>query len=233
MKKFLLIIFLILNTVIQASELLTLAKENFEAIPQTLIDKKKYKQEIRLGEKLFHEKRLSINDKISCNSCHNLQTFGLDNLATSQGHNGKNGDRNSPSVYNAALDFSQFWDGRASDLENQAMGPILNPVEMGMPNAKAVVDKISQIEEYKKLFKQAKLELTFENIAKAIASFEKTLLTPSRFDDFLLGKEESLIDVEKKGLKKFIDIGCINCHNGPAIGGGMYMKLGLFRKFVS
>lgn len=212
-------------------KLKVLALEHFQPIPESLIDQSKYKDLIHLGQKLFFETRLSINNKISCNTCHNLKKHGVDNQSTSVGHAGEKGGRNSPTVYNASLHIAQFWDVRAQDLEAQALGPILNPVEMGMPNAQAVVDKISNITEYKELFKKAEIELNYVNIGKAIGAFEKTLLTPSRFDDFLKGDLKVLSELEKKGLKRFIDIGCITCHNGPGVGGGMYMKLGVVNEY--
>jgi cytochrome c peroxidase len=179
--------------------------------------------------------RLSVNDKISCNSCHGLNNYGVDNEPTSPGHEGKRGDRNSPTTMNAALHIAQFWDGRASDVEQQALGPILNPVEMGMPNKGAVVKKIQAIDEYQTLFAEAfsqeKYPFNYKNIGKAIGAFERTLLTPSRFDDFLNGDEDALSKSEKKGLMKFINMGCATCHNGVAIGGNSYKKIGLVESY--
>ena len=169
---------------IKVSEL----KETFSPLPSSLINVSKNKDLIHLGKKLYFEKRLSINNKVSCNSCHGLKSFGVDNEATSPGHNGKRGDRNSPTTLNAALHLAQFWDGRAKNVEEQALGPILNPIEMGMPSEKAVVDKVKKIKEYmvdfKKAFPNEKNPLNYKNIGVAIGAFEKTLLTPSRFDDY-------------------------------------------------
>lgn len=186
---------------------------------------------VKLGKKLYLDPKLSINDTISCNSCHGLDTFGVDNNPVSSGHDGSKGERNSPTVYNAALHFLQFWDGRAKDVEEQALGPILNPIEMGMPAEEDVVNKLKKDKEYTALFKAAFPEerdpLTYQNIGQAIGAFERTLLTPSRFDDFLKGSENSLNDAEVRGFKAFVENGCTVCHNGVGLGGNSFQKLGL------
>lgn len=210
-------------------------KQYFEPLPASIIDEEKNAALIKLGKILYMDPRLSVNDKISCNSCHGLNNYGVDNEPTSPGHEGKRGDRNSPTTMNAALHIAQFWDGRASDVEAQALGPILNPVEMGMPTKGAVVQKIQAIDEYQVLFAEAfsesKYPFNYNNIGKAIGAFERTLLTPSRFDDFLNGDEDALNKSEKKGLKKFMRMGCANCHNGVAIGGNSYKKIGLVEPY--
>jgi cytochrome c peroxidase len=216
-------------------ELRQVALENLATLPKNFYDAKKNKALVDLGKKLYFETKLSVNDKMSCNTCHNLDTYGVDNEPTSPGHEGKRGGRNSPSVYNSALHIAQFWDGRAADVEAQAIGPILNPIEMGMPSEAAVVEKIGKVEDYQKSFKQAfpKADpaLTYKNIGVAIGAYERTLLTPSRFDDFLNGKDKALTEIEKKGLKRFVEIGCTSCHNGAAVGGSMYMKLGAVNEY--
>lgn len=208
-----------------------LLKRFFEPLPDSIIDEQKNAALIKLGQKLYMDPRLSINDKISCNSCHSLSNFGVDNEPTSPGHDNKRGDRNSPTTMNAALHIAQFWDGRAKNVEEQALGPILNPVEMGMPSKGAVVKKIKAIDEYKELFAEAfseeKYPFNFRNIGIAIGAFERTLLTPSRFDDFLKGDEDALNKKEQRGLKKFISMGCATCHNGVAVGGNSYKKIGV------
>ncbi|MDH5551952.1 MAG: c-type cytochrome, partial [Nitrosomonas sp.] len=210
-------------------------KQFFEPLPASIIDAEKNAALIKLGKTLYMDPRLSVNDKISCNSCHGLNNYGVDNEPTSPGHEGKRGGRNSPTTMNAALHIAQFWDGRASDVEEQALGPILNPVEMGMPNKGAVVQKLKAIDEYQELFAEAfseeKYPFNYNNIGKAIGAFERTLLTPSRFDDYLNGDEDALNMNEKKGLKKFMRMGCANCHNGVAIGGNAYKKIGLVEPY--
>jgi len=213
----------------------TALKQFFEPLPAAIIDEKKNAALIKLGKKLYLDPRLSINDQISCNSCHRLDNFGVDSQPTSPGHEGKRGGRNSPTTMNAALHIAQFWDGRAKDVEEQALGPILNPIEMGMPSEAAVVNKLKKIEEYKALFAEAfkdeKDPFQYKNIGKAIGAFERTLLTPSRFDDYLKGDENALNDSEKRGLQKFIHMGCATCHNGVAVGGNSYKKIGVVKPY--
>lgn len=191
---------------------------------------------VKLGKMLYHDPRLSKSGLFSCNTCHNLATYGVSNLPVDIGHKWALGPVNSGTVFNAAFYKAQFWDGRAKDLEEQAKGPILEPVEMAMPSEQAAVDRIKSIPEYRKLFAKAfpkdKEPLTYDNIAKAIAAFERTLLTPSRFDKFLLGDKKVLNDEEKKGLKLFVDEGCASCHNGIALGGD-FQKLGVVKPYKS
>jgi cytochrome c peroxidase len=193
--------------------------------------------QIKLGEKLFFEKRLSSNNSISCNSCHvvDKKRGGVDNEPTSPGAFGKRGDRNSPTVLNAGFQFAQFWDGRAPSLEDQAKGPVLNPVEMAMPHEKAVLERISADPQYRRLFAQAypeaKEPITYDNVAGAIAAFERTLITRDRFDDFQKGDDQALRPVELKGLETFLTIGCTTCHNSPSMGGNSYQKVGLVNPY--
>jgi cytochrome c peroxidase len=186
---------------------------------------------VDLGRKLYFETRLSINGKISCNTCHLLDKYGVDSLSTSPGHDGRRGDRNSPTVYNAALHVSQFWDGRSPDVEDQAKGPVMNPIEMGMPSAEKVEEVLKSIPGYVDAFAKAFPDedeaITYNNYAEAVGAFERGLVTPSRWDDFLRGKENELSDAEKAGFNKFVSVGCATCHMGPALGGMMYHKLGL------
>ncbi|TXI17192.1 MAG: c-type cytochrome [Nitrosomonas sp.] len=210
-------------------------KHFFEPLPDSIIDETKNAALIKLGKKLYLDPILSVNDRISCNSCHRLDNFGVDSQATSPGHDGKRGGRNSPTTFNAALHIAQFWDGRAKDVEEQALGPILNPIEMGMKSDTDVIDKLKKVDEYKAMFAEAfkgeKDPIVYTNVGKAIGAFERTLLTPSRFDDYLKGDEKALNDAEKRGLQKFVHMGCANCHNGVAIGGNSYKKIGLVEPY--
>lgn len=210
-------------------------RETFSSLPESDIDKEKYRDLINLGEKLYFEKRLSVNNQMSCNTCHRVDKFGVDNEATSPGHEGKRGDRNSPTTFNSSLHLAQFWDGRAKDVEEQALGPILNPVEMGMKSEKEVVDKIKNtkgyLEAFKIAFPEQKDALTYKNIGVAIGAYEKTLITPSRFDKFLNGDLNALNMQEKRGLKKFMHKGCISCHSGPLLGGNDYQLLGAVNEY--
>lgn len=184
-----------------------------------------------LGRMLYYDKRFSKSQQISCNSCHMLDKYGTDNAAFSTGHKGQKGGRSAPTVYNAALHIAQFWDGRAPTVEEQAKGPVLNPIEMAMPDKEHVIKVIKSIPGYADAFKKAfpgeADPITYDNFGKAVGAFERKLLTPSRWDEFLKGKKDALTDAEKKGFETFASVGCVTCHNGAAVGGHMYQKLGL------
>lgn len=188
---------------------------------------------INLGRMLYYENRISKNQKISCNSCHKLDAYGQDNLPFSPGHDGSLGGRSSPSTYNAAIHIAQFWDGRAPTVEEQAKGPVLNPIEMGMPDADFVVKVLKSMPGYVDAFKAAfpgeADPVNYNNFGKAVGAFERKLLTPSRWDDFLKGKQDALTAEEKKGFENFAKAGCVTCHNGAGVGGHMYQKLGLVK----
>ena len=188
---------------------------------------------VKLGQMLFHEKRISKNHDISCNSCHTLTTFGVDKEPTSLGHKGVRGGRNSPTVLNAFGHIAQFWDGRAADVEAQAKGPVLNPVEMAMPSPEAVMQTLASMPEYVSYFKLAfpgeKDPMTYDNFAKAVGAFERQLATPGRFDAYLEGKDDALTAPERKGLETFVEVGCAGCHSGALLGGMMYQKVGLVK----
>ncbi|MDH5398461.1 MAG: cytochrome-c peroxidase, partial [Cyclobacteriaceae bacterium] len=188
-------------------------------------------EKVALGKKLYFDNSLSKDNTQSCNTCHNLSTFGVDNKSFSEGNDGGLGGRNSPTTLNAALHMAQFWDGREPDVEAQAGGPILNPVEMAMPDEASVVEKLADIEGYAEMFASAfpdQPEITYDNLKKAIGAFERKLITPSRFDKFLAGDEGALNDTEKQGLQTYLDAGCTTCHAGNLLGGAMYQKFGLF-----
>lgn len=216
------------------TQLLKEAREFFQPIPPLAENPQNpvTKEKVKLGKMLYYDPRLSKSGIISCNTCHNLATYGVDNLPTSVGHGWAIGPRNAPTVYNAAIHIAQFWDGRAKDVEEQALGPILNPIEMAMPSEKEVIERLKSIPEYVEMFKRAfpndKDPITYENIGKAIGAFERTLMTPSRFDDFLKGNTKALTLEEKKGLKLFIEVGCAPCHSGPAVGGEAFFEFGQF-----
>lgn len=195
-------------------------------------------EKIALGRTLYYETRLSKNHDVSCNTCHDLQNYGIDvrtdesgdRIATSMGHKKAFGERNSPTVYNAAFHLAQFWDGRAADVEEQAKGPILNPVEMAMPSEAHVIKTLKSMPAYVEMFKAAFPDdndpINYDNMAKAIGAFERKLVTPSRFDEFLSGKMVALKQDELRGLELFLDVGCITCHGGSTLGGTQYQKLG-------
>ena len=190
---------------------------------------------VMLGRMLYFEPRLSKSQKISCNSCHDLATYGVDGQPTSDGHKGQRGTRNSPTVYNAAAHFAQFWDGRAADVEAQAKGPVLNPVEMAMPKESNVVAVLVSMPEYVDLFTKAfpknPKPITYDNMARAIGAFERNLMTPSRWDALLKGDQSALTAEEKVGFQTFVDSGCQMCHNGALLGGASYQRIGLAKAF--
>lgn len=178
---------------------------------------------IELGKKLYFDPRLSKSGLISCNTCHNLATGGVDGVSAAIGHQWTANPHhlNSPTVYNAVFNIKQFWDGRSPDLEDQAQGPMQAAPEMAISKEMAV-KRISSMPEYQKEFKKAygTKEITFKKIADTIGSFERTLVTPSPFDKFLEGDVNALNNVQKVGLKTFIDKGCVSCHTGIGVGGG-------------
>ncbi len=192
-------------------------------------------EKIELGKKLFFDTRLSKANKVSCNSCHNAMKAGDDGLPRSPGHEGKLGGRNSPTVFNSAYWSVQFWDGRAPSLEEQAKGPLINPIEMGMTNHDVVVDIVSTvpayIQEFEKAFGPGKV--TIDKLVKAIAAYERTLITPnSPYDRFVAGDKAALGAAAKRGWSKFGQIGCTTCHSGPMFNGpAMAMGTGFYQKF--
>jgi cytochrome c peroxidase len=186
---------------------------------------------IRLGRLLYFEPLLSRTGKISCNSCHPLDHYGVTHTKVSIGVDGKLGLRNAPTVYNAAGHFRLFWDGRAATLDEQASGPLGNPSEMGMEVGR-VVEELKSIPGYKIPFARAFPDqanpITIGNAARAIAEFERGLITPARWDRYLDGDSHALTQAEKEGAKLFANLGCMVCHTGAYVGGTMFEKLGVF-----
>jgi cytochrome c peroxidase len=217
--------------------LMSKAKTYFAPLP--LIAKNpentKTKQKIALGHKLYFDTQLSMDQTISCNSCHNLATYGVDREITSIGDDGGRGTRNSPTVLNAALHTTQFWDGRAADVEEQAGMPILNPVEMAIPNEEFLVERLKGDDAYPALFVEAFPDqedpLTYENIRLALALFERELLTPSPFDEFIKGDPNAISAEAKEGLNTFVEAGCITCHSGALMGGNLFQKFGVYGNY--
>lgn len=190
---------------------------------------------VNLGRMLFFDPRLSRDRDLSCNSCHRLDNFGVDSEPTSIGADGKRGRRNSPTVFNAAGHASMFWDGRAATAEEQATGPILNPAEMAMPDAAAVVARLTVIPGYVEAFTKAfpgdANAISLEHVGVAIGAFERGLYTPSRWDRFLEGDTRALDEAEVVGFKVFSDVGCVSCHTGEYLGGSTFQKAGLVREW--
>ena len=222
---------------IDAQQIQKLAKQYFAVLPTTAVNPENELTEdkILLGKVLYFDNRLSKDQTQSCNTCHNIDTYGVDNQPTSMGDNGGFGARNSPTTFNAALHISQFWDGSNADVEQQAGGPILNPVEMGIPNEAFLLERLKKIPEYQELFAAAypneKELFTYKNLTFAIGAYERTLLTPSNFDKYVAGDIDALSIDAQKGMKEFIDAGCTQCHAGALLGGNMLMKFGLFSDY--
>jgi len=234
MKKTL---FLALTTssIMMASSLSQQVKDaGLKPIPQSqtellkLIDNPKNpitKEKVELGKKLYFDPRLSKSGLISCNSCHNLSEGGDDGMSAAVGHKWTANPHHlsSPTVYNSVFNVKQFWDGRSPDLENQAQGPIQAAPEMSA-TPKHVVDTVKSMPSYVKEFRTAygqDVKITFEKVADTIATFERTLVTPSAFDKFMNGNPNAMTKKQKTGLKTFINVGCASCHNGVGIGGTM------------
>jgi cytochrome c peroxidase len=188
-------------------------------------------ERVSLGRRLYYDTRLSENNTVSCNSCHDLTEYGVDKgQAVSLGHDKKPGGRNSPTVYNAVLQFVQFWDGRAPTLAAQASGPMMNPVEMGMSGPDAVLTVLranpDYVSAFKKAYPESKNPVTMENVTDAIAEFESGLVTPAPWDGYLRGSQNALTTEQKEGLRTYMQSGCSACHAGTGMGGNSYQKLG-------
>lgn len=188
---------------------------------------------VELGKQLFFDPRLSRSGFISCNSCHNLATGGVDNLPSSIGHGWQLGPINSPTVLNSSYNVAQFWNGRAKDLQEQAAGPIENPAEMASSHDLAV-DVLESIPGYVGQFERVygSRAITVENVTDAIAAFEETLVTPnSRFDRWLNGDDGAITQEELAGYELFKSKGCTTCHMGAAVGGTLFQKMGLVKPY--
>lgn len=192
------------------------------------------KRKAQLGKQLYNDPILSADGTVSCASCHILDAGGDDNLKFSFGIKGREGEINAPTVLNSRYNFSQFWDGRAKDLPEQAAGPIENPVEMGN-NFITLVDTLKQQKAYRAHFGKIYSDgITKENIVDAIAEFEKALVTPNApFDRYLRGDDNAISDAQKEGYELFQRKGCIACHNGMNIGGNLYQRFGIFEHYES
>ena len=212
---------------VAGSELHARALKHFEPLPEHAFEEgmDRSQELIDLGRMLYYEPRLSKSGIISCNTCHSLTTFGVDQTPVSIGHQWQEGPLNAPTVLNAALHKTQFWNGRAKDVEEQAGMPILDPLEMAATeeHVLAVLQSIPEyVERFQQAFPEKETPLVYENVGNAIGAFERILLTPSPFDAFLQGDERALTDSQKKGLEVFLDQGCMACHNGPVLGGQIF-----------
>ncbi len=191
------------------------------------------KEKAMLGKQLYMDTTLSADGKVSCNTCHDTKTFGMDNQVFSTGINGvMDTPFNSPTTFNAAFNFVQFWNGRAKDLADQARSPFTNPQEMGLNDEAEVIKIIEQNPDYKAKFNKIYGEINMDNITDAIAEFEKTLITPNApFDRYQKGDENAISEAAKRGWNAFKTNGCVACHQGQNIGGTMYQKIGIFEPY--
>lgn len=192
-------------------------------------------RKVILGDLLFHDTRLSADNTISCASCHGIGTAGVDNKQYSEGVNGQFGGVNAPTVYNAAYNFVQFWDGRAVTLADQAAGPPLNPIEMACESFDEIIAKLQQDANFTKAFTAVYADgYSEKNITDAIAEFEKTLLTPnSRFDRYLKGDKSAINETELAGYELFKKYDCATCHVGEILGGQSYELMGVKRDYFA
>jgi cytochrome c peroxidase len=194
-------------------------------------DNPRTEAKVALGRMLYYETRLSRDGQHSCNSCHDLADYGVDHNSVSTGVREQTGSRNSPTVYNAAGHIAQFWDGRAPTVEEQAKGPILNPIEMGMPSGAAVLAALREAPAYREAFRRAFPDdanpMTYDNLGRAIGAFERGLVTPSRWDAYLRGNQGALTPAERVGFNAFVEAGCAGCHGGTYLGGGSFQRLGV------
>ena len=215
------------------------AQAQWTALPDTApapADNPTSADKVELGKMLYFDPRLSSTGTVSCFSCHNVMEGGDDHMTTSAGVHGLKGGRNAPTVWNAAFHSVQFWDGRAPSLEEQAKGPPVNPIEMGMPNLDAVIGRIRHIPGYKPYFEKAFGAgdvVTMDNAAKAIAAYERTLITPgSAYDKYAKGDKKALNAQQVRGMEAFASSGCMSCHQGPAFNGpALPQGTGFFMKF--
>lgn len=209
----------------------SIGEEPITPLPLTVpLDSKK----VELGRRLFHDAKLSADGSVSCASCHKLAIGGVDRLVRSRGIGGKEGGINAPTVFNSGFSFRQFWNGRAETLEEQVDGPLQHPAEMGAtwPQAIAALSKdLSYRSEFTAIYRDG---IQPHNIRDAIATFERSLVTPnSRFDRFLRGDRTALNEDEQAGYRLFKQLGCISCHQGMNIGGNIYQKLGIMEDYFT
>jgi len=215
---------------------------DWKALPDTApapVDNPTTTAKVELGKMLFMDPRFSSTGTISCNSCHNVMEGGDDSRRTSMGVHGKTGGRNAPTVWNSAFHSVQFWDGRAPLLEDQAKGPVANPIEMGMKDVETAMARVRKIPGYKLIFEKAfgKNSMTVDNAAKAVAAFERTLITPnSPYDQFVKGNKKAMNKQQIRGMNKFAETGCTSCHSGAAFNGpeqklgeGFYARFPTFK----
>jgi cytochrome c peroxidase len=213
------------------------AKQIFGSLPQVILSEKNpvTPEKVKLGKILFYETRISVDGTVSCARCHPISLYAADGLKKSIGNNCKLNPRNAPTIFNGAGQISAHWIGNRIDVEDQAKQSVIGPPSFGMPFYAEVEKKLKEIKGYGPLFKEAfpkdKNPVTMDNFAKAVGAFERTLVTPSRFDAFVKGDQTAFMEPQKRGLKTFIETGCITCHSSAYVGGQMYQKFGIFEPY--
>jgi cytochrome c peroxidase len=217
---------------LDAKPLLDDAKANFQPLPAIpAAQDPATAARLDLGRRLFFESRVSIDGNVSCSHCHQPDRQAADGLAKAIGVFGKENARNAPTIFNAGLNFKQHWRGDRESLEDQAEKSLLGPASFGNPDFATPMGKLKAIPAYGPAFAKAFPEdrdpINSKNWGVAIAAYERTLLTPSKFDAFLGGDPQALTGTEQAGLRKFIDLGCATCHNGAGIGGNSFQKFGV------
>ncbi len=221
----------------ETDTLLTQAKQVFGPLPSAIPSQRNpiTPEKVALGKMLFYETRISVDGTVSCARCHPMGLYAADGLRKAIGNNSKLNPRNAPTILNAAGQISAHWTGNRLDVEDQAKQAIIGPPSYGMASYEAAEKKLKEIRGYLPLFQKAfpleKEPVTVDNFAKAVGAFERTLVTPSRFDAFLKGNKTALTEPEKRGLQTFMQTGCAGCHSSPYAGGQMYQKFGLFEPY--
>src|SRR5216683_7723663 len=228
---------LLTATAAQDAALLKQAQEIFQPLPKEMASAEFpiTKERVELGRSLFFDPRLTIDANMSCSSCHQPAFYGTDALPKPMGVKQRAHPRHVPTNLNAGTSFVIHWRGDRTNLEDQVFQALTSPITSGQPDEKAVVDRLARIPGYAPLFKATFPDepqpMTLRNIAKAVGAYERTLVTPSPFDAYLAGNQEALSPAARAGLAKFINTGCVTCHNGVGVGGGMYQKFGVVEDY--
>jgi cytochrome c peroxidase len=218
-------------------DLLNQAKQIFGPLPQVMLSDTNpvTSQKVKLGKMLFYETRISVDGTVSCARCHPFSLYAADGLTKSIGNNCKINPRNAPTILNAAAQIAAHWIGNRTGVEDQAKQSVIGPPSFWMPSYEEVEKKLKKIKGYALLFEEAypgeRDPVSVDNFAKAVGAFKRTLVTPSGFDAFVRGEQTALTDNQKRGLKTFIETGCITCHSGAYVGGQMYEKFGVFEPY--
>ncbi len=218
-------------------DLLNRANQVFGPLPETMQSDQNpiTPAKVKLGKILFYELRISVDGTVSCAKCHPISLYAADGLKKARGNNCKENPRNAPTIFNAATQISEHWIGNRTSVEDQAKQAVTGPPAFGMPSYESVEKILRGMKGYVDLFHEAfpgeKEPVTIDNFAKAIGAFERTLVTPAPFDAFMKGNAGALTERQKKGLKTFLDTGCMTCHFSSFIGGQMYQKFGVFEPY--